>query len=174
MTLFNSIFASVQPEQLSDNFFRLINKDWMLITAGNSNDYNTITASWGATGILWNKPVAFCFIRPQRYTLQFALKYTYFTLSFFDEQYRDVLDFCGSHSGCDTDKAKATGLRTIETEKGNVTFEQARMVIECKKLYSDLLRPEAFLAGDLAARIYPGKDYHRFFIGEIENCYVKN
>ena len=173
MNHFGSLFTTIHPEKLTDNFFRLIDRDWMLITAGRMDDYNTMTASWGTTGILWNKPVAICYIRPQRHTLQFALKYDGFTLSFFDASYHKALDFCGTHSGRDTDKAAETGLRPIATGKGNVTFEQARLILECRKLYSDLIRPEAFLDAGLSARIYPAKDYHRFFIGEIENCYIK-
>lgn len=172
MANFNSLYSTVHPEKLTDNFFKLINRDWMLITAGKIDHYNTMTASWGTTGILWNKHVAICFIRPQRYTLKFAMKYGYFTLSFFDDTYHKILDFCGSHSGRDTDKAAKTGLRPISTARGNVTFEQARLVLECRKLYSDLIRPDAFLDTDLAAKLYRAKDYHRFFIGEIEDCYT--
>lgn len=170
---FNESFTTIRPEQIPDNFFRLINRDWMLITAGKINDYNTMTASWGTTGILWNKPIAICFIRPQRYTLQFAMKYDYFTLSFFPEQYHKILDFCGTHSGRTTDKVKETGLIPVETDRGNITFDQARLVIECKKLYSDFIHPEGFLESDLNSRIYKEKDYHRFFIGQIEHCYQK-
>lgn len=173
MTTFRSLFASVHPEKLTDNFFRLINREWMLITAGIPEDFNTMTASWGTTGILWNKQVAICYIRPQRHTFQFAMKHDFFTLSFFEASYHKILNFCGTHSGRDTDKVKKTGLIPIRTEKGNVTFEQARLVLECRKLYSDVIRPEAFLDRDLSDRIYPVADYHRFFIGEIVNCFVK-
>ena len=50
----------------NDNLFSRINKDWMLVTAGNQEKCNTMTASWGGAGVLWNKPVSFIFIRPQR------------------------------------------------------------------------------------------------------------
>ena len=144
----------------------------MLVTAGCKDDYNTMTASWGTTGILWNKPVAVCFIRPQRHTLQFAIKYEYFTLSFFNEQYHDILNYCGTHSGRLVDKARETGLIPIETGNGNVTFKQARLVLECRKLYSDFLNQKGFIVPEVAQRNYPNKDFHRFFIGEIENCYI--
>ena len=64
-----SAFRSVAPAALPDNFFTRIGEDWMLITAANAKgEVNTKPASWGCAGILWNKPVAICFIRPQRYT----------------------------------------------------------------------------------------------------------
>ncbi|MBQ5373195.1 MAG: flavin reductase family protein, partial [Bacteroidaceae bacterium] len=49
-----------------EDVFHLIGKEWMLITAGNIKHFNTMTASWGGLGWLWNKPVAFIFVRPER------------------------------------------------------------------------------------------------------------
>jgi flavin reductase (DIM6/NTAB) family NADH-FMN oxidoreductase RutF len=139
-----TMFKTVNPEELKDNFFSQINNDWMLITAGNLSHFNTMTASWGTMGILWNKPVAICFVRPQRYTFQFTEKQNYFTLSFLEEKYRDILSFCGSHSGKDTDKIAGTGLVPVALDAESITFEQARLVFECRKLYADFIKPENF------------------------------
>jgi flavin reductase (DIM6/NTAB) family NADH-FMN oxidoreductase RutF len=167
------LFNNRRPEELGENFFHLIGKEWMLITAGNTEDYNTMTASWGTTGILWNRPVAICFVRPHRHTFQFTEKHDGFTLSFFDARYREVLDFCGTHSGRDIDKASQTGLRAIRTPLGSVAFEQARLVLDCKKLYADFLKPENFLVREMIAKNYPGIDFHRFYIGEIAGCWLR-
>lgn len=43
-------------KDLSENFFEVIGKEWMLVTAGNKDHFNTMTASWGGIGFLWNKP----------------------------------------------------------------------------------------------------------------------
>ena len=66
-------FKIINPEALTDNVFKLLDKDWMLITAGNLEDYNTMTASWGHLGILWHVPVAIAYIRPQRHTYGFGV-----------------------------------------------------------------------------------------------------
>ena len=58
----------INVSELKDNMFDAIGKEWMLVTAGNSSSFNTMTASWGGVGVLWGKPVAFIFIRPERYT----------------------------------------------------------------------------------------------------------
>jgi len=63
-----SDFKKIEPTAISGNLIKKIGHEWMLITAGNSTDFNTMTASWGGMGFLWNKPVAFIFIRPQRFT----------------------------------------------------------------------------------------------------------
>lgn len=170
--MFDKIFGKKDPEELNENFFRIINKDWMLVTAGSPGHFNTMTASWGSIGILWNMPIAICFIRPHRYTFGFAEKHDYFTLSFFEKKYRKALNFCGTHSGRDTDKMTQTGLTPVMAPKGSLTFEQARLVLECKKIYADFIREEQFVVRDIISQHYPGKDFHKFFIGEITDCYV--
>ena len=67
-------FRKINPEQLAENAFKLIGKDWMLITAGTRDKFNMMTASWGGMGNLWMNPVCFTFIRPTRYTYEFAEK----------------------------------------------------------------------------------------------------
>ena len=165
-------FSKIDPEEITDNVFHLIGNDWMLITAGNLQSYNTMTASWGFMGILWNKPLAVCFIRPQRFTLEFVNKNDYYTLSFFTEEHRNILKFCGTKSGRDHDKALETGLIPVSTPQGNVTFSQARMVLECQKIYTGEIKEENFLLKELISSNYPSKDFHRFFFGEIHNVYT--
>ena len=165
-----SILKRVHVKSLKDNAFKLLDNDWMLITAGNKESFNTMTASWGTLGTLWNKPIAICFIRPQRYTFEFINKADYFTLTFFSEKHRDALNYIGSHSGRTTDKISHTGLTPVYTEHGNIYFSEARLVMECKKLYSDDIKAENFMISSLIKDIYPSMDFHRFFIGEIINC----
>lgn len=171
--MLSHLFMKTDPEKLPDNVFKLINRDWMLITAGTKEKFNTMTASWGTLGILWNKPVAICYIRPHRHTFSFAEESGYFTLSFFDHSFRKVLNYCGSHSGRDTDKVADTGLVPLVTPGGSVAFENARMVMECKKLYSDFLREENFIVKELVGANYSSKDFHKFYIGEITGCYTR-
>lgn len=168
----NSAFKIIQPAELERNAIRLIGEEWMLITAGSVDKYNTMTASWGGLGMLWNKPVVFIFIRPQRFTYHFIQDNNLFTCSFFEPVFRPALQFCGAHSGRDVDKASVTGLTPCLTPSGSVTFRQASIYLECRKLYYDDLRPENFL-DNFIGRNYPDRDYHRMFIGEIINCGIK-
>jgi len=164
-------FTAIQPDQLNDNPFKLIGKDWMLITAGAPESFNTMTASWGGLGVLWERKVAFCFIRPTRHTFGFMEHSPIFTLSFFEERHRKTLAFCGSHSGRDTDKIKDAGLTPVDKD-GFVYYQEARLVLACRKLYFQDLSPERFVdpkIGDM----YPQKDYHRMYVGEIETCLLR-
>ena len=160
---------TIEPESIEENIFDFIGKDWFLVTAGTEKSFNTMTAGWGGLGVLWNKKVCFIYIRPTRYTFEFLEKNETFTLSFFGSEHRKTLNYCGSHSGRDVDKAKETGLTPGITENGSVYFSEARLVIECKKIYTQDLDPGAFLDPGIEKN-YPQKDYHRLYVGEILQC----
>lgn len=166
-----SVFTEIKPDKMQGNIFDMIGRQWMLVTAGNVDNFNTMTASWGGAGILWGKPVAFSFIRPQRYTFQFLQKYDSYTLSFFNESYREALNICGSRSGRDTDKVKETGL-TPAYSGDAVYFDEAETVFICRKLYSQDLTIDGFNDKEIA-RTYKGDDFHRVFVGEIEKALTK-
>lgn len=165
-------YSEIQPERLSVNAIELIGNQWMLITAGSPDRFNTMTASWGGMGVLWNKPVVFIFVRPQRFTFQFTESADHFTCCFFSDSYRKVLNYCGAHSGRDADKIAATGLTPFQTLHGSVAFTEAKLVIECRKIYARDIDPAGFLSPDLIKN-YPNKDFHRQYIGEITWCGIK-
>lgn len=159
----------IAPEELTDNVIRLIGKDWMLVTAGVPGDFNTMTASWGGIGHLWNSPVAFVFVRPERYTYDFMEREDVFTLSFFDRSYRPDLTLLGTLSGRDTDKLARTSLTPVPSANGGVTFAQARIVLECKKLYVGRLIEDGFLERSLLPRFYDTAHggLHRVYVARI-------
>ena len=128
-----------------EDALNLIGKQWMLVTAGTSESFNTMTASWGGLGWLWNKPVAFVFIRPERYTHGFIEASDCMTLSFYGEEYREALKICGTKSGRDIDKVAATGLTPEELESGNMTFGEARLTLDCRKLFKSSMQEANFI-----------------------------
>ncbi|MFH1119166.1 MAG: flavin reductase [Bacteroidota bacterium] len=166
-------FIDVNPVNIKENSIDMIGNQWMLITAGVPESYNTMTASWGGLGMLWNKPVVFIFVRPQRYTFKFIEQNEKFSCCFFDEEYRNALRFCGSHSGRDHDKAGETGLTPMKSASGCVVFSESRLILECNKIYFQDLKPEGFLSPAIEKN-YPVRDYHRMYIGEITSCRLKD
>ena len=164
-------FKKILPTEIPGNAVQMIGYDWMLITAGNKEHFNTMTAAWGGLGFLWKEPTATIFIRPQRYTYEFVEKYSDFTLCFFNKEHHEAVKICGTRSGRDIDKVKESGLTPLLSENGNIYFEEARLVIECKKVYYDDIKPELFLDKSLE-KIYPALDYHRMYIGFITNCMI--
>ena len=160
------MFEKIDPKALDQNVFSLIGDQWMLITAGTEDKCNTMTASWGGLGVLWGKPVATVYIRPQRYTMEFVEGSEFFTLAFFGEEYRKALALCGSKSGRDVDKVKECGFTVMEAEGGAPYFAQAELVLVCKKAYWQDMDPAHFLDPEIETH-YAQRDYHRIFIGEI-------
>ena len=158
-------FMETDPHELTDNVFRLIGKDWMLVTAGKRAAFNTMTASWGGLGVLWNSPVSMIFVRPSRYTYEFIEREREYTLSFFGPEEKRALQICGSKSGRDIDKVKETGLTPLFDQPAPY-FEQARLVLVCRKLYTHDLDPAAFLDPAIMGS-YKDGDYHRMYVGEI-------
>jgi flavin reductase (DIM6/NTAB) family NADH-FMN oxidoreductase RutF len=165
-------FIPIQPEAMDENVFHLVGDDWMFITAGTLEKFNAMTASWGGFGVLWQKNICFCVIRPQRYTLEFVENNANFSLSFFSGAYREVLNFFGAHSGRDVDKMKGQGLTPLAGRDKTVHFKEAKLYLECRKIYFQDLVPENFIDSAIAY-FYPEKDYHRMFVAEITGCYAK-
>lgn len=170
----NTQLRPLNVKTLNANLFHLLDDKWMLFTAGSKTAFNTMTASWGGFGILWNKPVGIGFVRPQRHTFGFANESDMFTLSFFSDQHKGALEYCGAHSGREVDKVAKTGLTPVFTERGSIYFSQANLVFECRKLYFDDLRPDSFIDKNLIKNIYPKGDFHRFYVGEIINCFASD
>ena len=156
----------IDPKQITANPFAMIGDQWMLITAGNAERCNTMTASWGGVGVLWQAPVATCYVRPQRYTKQFLDAEEYFTLTFFGEEWRKALTICGTKSGRDMDKVKECGFTVKTAECGAPYFEEAELVIVCRKRYVQDFDPAA-IPEDVKAAQYPNADYHTMYIGQI-------
>lgn len=165
-------FKEIKPVELNENAVKLIGYDWMLITAGKEYDHNTMTASWGGIGMLWNKPVVYIFIRPQRCTYDFVERENFFTCSFFDEKYRDKLSFCGTYSGRDCVKYEEVNFSPVSTFHNSVAFREARIIIECRKIYFQDLDPSNFLLSSINKH-YPENDFHRMYIGEITSVLIK-
>jgi len=159
------------PVSAASDAIDLIGKEWMLIGAADGESANAMTASWGTLGTLWNKPVCVCFIRPQRHTFGLAENEDRLSFSFFGSERRDALAYCGKFSGRDSDKLKDAGL-DYEMVDGVPVFDDARLTLICRKLYADFLKENCFIDREMLAH-YAKKDYHKFYICEIEKVLVK-
>jgi Conserved protein/domain typically associated with flavoprotein oxygenases, DIM6/NTAB family len=166
------MFNQIDPKSLIFNPFAAIGSRWMLITAGNAEKVNTMTASWGGAGVLWNKNVVTCYVRPQRYTREFIDASEFFSVSFLPEEYRNQLVYCGRVSGRDEDKISGSGL-TVCHDYAAPVFEEADTALICRKIYVGGLKPEGIQYPELDAQNYPAKDYHIVYIGEITQALTK-
>ena len=164
------MFKEIKPIEIKDNLINLISKEWALLTAGDKEAYNMMTVSWGFAGELWGNDAVCVFVRPQRYTIEFTEKSDYFTLSFYGDN-KKIHSVCGRSSGRDINKTKECNLTPV-FDNDAVYFDEARLVIVCKKQYSDWIKKENFI--DLEPlKNYENNDFHKMYIGKIEKVLIK-
>ena len=185
-------FRSVDPFELDENFMQAIGRDWMLITAAKPDgSINSMTAAWGGIGFIWQQPVVFCFIRPQRCTKVFVETSSTFSLTFFDTTYRDMLNFMGSVSGFQEEKKVTHSGLTLAYRETPVEqssppggrpveqtpyFSEARLVILCERLYQQDMLADCFLDKSQLLKWY-GKaggenDLHTLYIASIKDVLI--
>ncbi|HRZ79477.1 MAG TPA: flavin reductase [bacterium] len=164
-------FKSIKPDEAKINPFSTLKNEWGLLTAGSIEDFNMMTISWGYFGMMWNKPVFGAVVRPNRFTYEYMERNSLFTVSFFPPEFKAELEFCGTKSGRDVNKAFETSFDPIDNN-GAVYFSQADIVLICKKICFQDFDPKNFIDPEIINH-YPEKQYHRLYIGEIEKILKK-
>ena len=164
------LFKEISAKEISGNIIDLISSEWMLISAGDQSGYNMMTASWGFMGEMWGSDCAVAVVRPQRYTMQFIDNCDYYALSFYGDN-KEIHKICGKLSGREVNKTQITGLTPVFSDN-TVYFNQARLVIICKKQYVQEMQEECFIDKD-PLKWYSEKDYHKMIFGRIEKVLIK-
>lgn len=164
-------YKRIAPDKIPGNYIKLLN-DWTLIASGTEDLIDVTTAAWGGIGSFLEKPVAFCFLNPAHYSVKTMDKGDTYTISFYTEAYKENLRHCSAESESTTDKIKASGLTPIKTSSGATAFSEAWMIIECKKIVSQQLSPDAVVDKSLSGE-WSKSGYHKMYIGEIVNVWVK-
>lgn len=172
---FNYQYEAVAAEDFDENIFKLVGKDWTVITAGEKP--NSMVASWGGVGIMFNKPVTWNFLRANRFTLEKMRETGTFTMCYFPEQYKgDIMQF-GIKSGRDTDKMAQTKLTPMLTPDGYPAYAEARVIIECKLIAASTVSKDEFYTEEAKTFLQEGfddaKDWHKLVYGEITKIYIK-
>lgn len=163
-------FRQISADKIPGNIIKLLN-NWTLITSGTAEKTNVMTASWGGLGVFWEKPVAFCFLNPSRYSVQTMDQGDTYTISFYTEAYKDAMLYCGNNSGRNTDKIKGSGLTPIKTPSGATAFAEAWLIFECKKIIAQQISPDAVKTQVPAE--WSKNGFHKMYVGEILNVWVK-
>jgi len=114
---------------------------------------------------MWGKPVATVYVRTSRYTHDFMDANDFFTVSFYPEEFKQILGVLGSKSGRDMDKMKGSGLTPVQTGE-SMPFKEAEITLICRKLFRQQL-DVASIPEDVAKAMYEGQAPHDMYIGEI-------
>lgn len=180
--MYSNEWTELSPAELPLDFNKKLINDWMLLTAGSSDGLGTMTINWGGNGFIWRKNVVFMVIRESRNTLAFLKKNPDFSLSFFDESYRDKLTFCGRNSGHKVDKISSCGFSPrFEGDTQTPYFNEADTVFICHQIYRGLMNDKDFIEGPGSplwesfynTGVHTG-DYHNLIIASVEKILTKS
>jgi len=173
---FDQLFKQISPEEIRNNVFTLVGKNFV-ITAGKIDHYNSMIGSGGGFGLLFKKPTTWCTLRADRYTLEIIQKVHTYTLSYFPDENKKQILFLGSKPGRDSEKMKEVELTGVQTPSGDMSFKEARMIIECKLTQITTPNPDDFNtpeARDYLKEAYKdANDYRKYVFGEITHVWVK-
>lgn len=176
---FEDLFKKIEPTELTDNVFKLVGQNYTVITAGTDSVFNSMTASWGGWGQLFEVPVTWCFLNASRYTLEFIKKEQTYTMTYFPEQFKEQVIAFGSKSGRNSDKMKETTLTHVKTPSNNITYKEAKLIIECKLVEITETNPKDFYSEkgkdfvEKGMKDGNGKEYHKLVFGDITNVWVR-
>jgi flavin reductase (DIM6/NTAB) family NADH-FMN oxidoreductase RutF len=175
--VFEQLFKQISPDEIDDDVFTLVGKIFPVVTVGAPDSCNAMVASGGGLGMMFRKPAAWCIFPSNRYTLELIEKKQTYTLSFFPDSHREQFMFFGTKSGRDSNKMKESELAVIETPLGNASFEEARLIIECRLTQISTPRVEDFYTEDAKAYLAeaykdPG-EVRKYVFGEIERVWAK-
>ena len=165
---------SVDPKTLSPEIFRVFGTQNALLTAGDQTACNTMTIGWCQIGRLWNLPVCTVYVRPERYTYAFTESHDYFTVSILPATEKKTMGFCGTKSGRDVNKIKECGLTVCYGAGDAPFFDEAELVLVCKKLFVQDMDASCVLDQDAIMPFYGEKDgWHRSYTGQVVEAYIK-
>lgn len=174
---FDQLFNEISPEEMHDNVFTLVGKDFTVITAGKEEHFNSMLGSGGGLGLLFMKPTTWCILRADRYTLEIIQKEQTYTMSYFPHEYKEQILFLGSKSGRDSEKMKEVELTSIQTPSGDMSFKEARLIIECKLTALTTANPDDFYTQETKDYINEAykeaNQYRKLVFGEITHVWVK-
>jgi flavin reductase (DIM6/NTAB) family NADH-FMN oxidoreductase RutF len=146
-------------------------KKGAFLTVKTADAINTMTIGWATFGVIWQKPIMMVAVRPTRHTFSIIEKAQDFTVTVPAGDMSKAIAFCGSKSGRDVDKFKMCNLETTEGQNvASPIIKVPGIHYECKIVYKSAMNP-THLDKNYDKSLYPQKDYHTLYFGEIVACY---
>ncbi len=134
---------------------------------------NTMTIGWAMVGLCWRKPVLMVAVRNSRHTFKIMEAAADFTVSMPSGNLRDEIFYCGTKSGRDVNKFEECELKTAAGRKvESPVIDTPGLHVECTIVYNNAMQPDNLASQFLG--LYPQKDYHTLYFGEIVACYEIN
>ena len=167
------MFNKINAIEIEGNVIKLFKNDCPIVVFGDINHHNGLTVAWGTLGCLWSKEIACVYVKPTRYSFEFANSCEYFTIMWFDDLKDDVNKVFGFKSGRDVNKEELCSITPIELD-GGVGYEEASLIIVCKKIYQNPINKENILSKEVLDKpLYKDGLFHSEYYGEIISVYKK-
>jgi len=145
-------------------------KNGAFLTVQSGSDYNVMTIGWASIGFMWGRPMMSIMVRNSRHTYTLIEKSSEFTVSIPLTDMQAALEFCGSVSGKSGDKIKKSGLELFPGEKVKTpVVDLEGLHYECAIVYKSAIDPVHL--SETYTHLYPERDYHTIYYGEIRGCY---
>ena len=146
-------------------------KEGAFLTVKSGNALNTMTIGWATFGVIWSKPIMMVAVRCSRHTFGIIETAKDFTVTVSAGDMHKETAYCGSKSGRNVDKFKMCNLETADGRHVTSPVIKTRgRHYECKIIYKSAMDPAHF-DKDYDSSLYPKKDYHTLYFGEILACY---
>jgi flavin reductase (DIM6/NTAB) family NADH-FMN oxidoreductase RutF len=146
-------------------------KQGAFLTVKSGNALNTMTIGWATFGVVWRKPIMMVAVRFTRHTFGIIETAKDFTVTVPAGDMGQEIAYCGSKSGRDVDKFKMCHLETTDGRHVASPIIKTRgRHYECKIIYKSAMDPAHF-DKNCDSSLYPKKDYHTLYFGEILACY---
>ena len=174
---FDQLFKRIDVKDIPGEPFTLVSENYGILTVGNSDKFNSMVTSWGGWGIQFGKPSVFHMLRSNRYTLELIREQDKYTVSFFDQKYKQDLMPFGRQSGRDSNKMAETQLSPVQTPNGRMAYKEASIILECTLQGVTTVSPDDFKNEDNRKFITDAYaetgDYHKIVFSEITNIWIR-
>ena len=140
------------------------------LTVQAGDKVNIMTIGWATLGFVWGRPMMTVLVRKMRYTFGIIEKASEFSVSVPLTDMARELEICGSLSGRKVNKLEKCGLDLFPGEKIKTPIVNIPGIhFECRIVYKTPI--DAALLVESYKHLYPDKDYHTIYFGEIVYCY---
>ena len=151
----------------------------ILMTTAAGEEKNTMVIGWGHLGIIWGKPTFCAFVRESRHTKKLVDQNREFTINIpLGAVDKEIIRYCGTKSGRDTDKIADLNLHIENPEVISVPgIRELPLTLECKVIYKQQQYPDCMTDPEPATH-YPENstdihaDYHTAYYGQIVSAYI--
>lgn len=174
---FSELFVEIQPDEIEGSPFSILSKNYTVVTSGFAESFNSMVIGEGMLGGSSRKLATSMRMRGNGYTLEKILETQTYTLTIFDERFKEQFMLFGQSSGRNSDKMKETTLTSVATPSGKFSYKEAYLIIECSLAETYTINLDE-VYNDENHKFYEDAynsvgSYHKVVVGDITNVWIR-